>query len=94
MKKGKKQISKKKEVKKVEGEITNAEIKELEQELKVLDRKDTTYGCPKPPSANRGMELLFYVGSFAVFKNINGVLYQIGLSLELDELVLKKIRVV
>ena len=84
------------ELKKSLGTPTNAEIKELEKELSVLEDKDTSYGSPKQP-INVNMELILTTGNFAVFKNANGILYQMYIGLDVEEigtgeLVLKKIK--
>ena len=85
----------KKQTKKKSGAVepTDTEIVGLEKDLKKLEKKDSSYGSPQPPPENRGMELVITVGNNAVFKNTNGTLYQIGLNPEIEELVLKKIKV-
>ena len=74
-------------------EVSDNEIRDLEIELLQLEDRATSYGCPKP-NYNVGMELVLSIGNFAVFKNTDGILYQIGINPEIEELVLKKIKVV
>lgn len=73
-------------------EVTDKEIKDLEKELKKLPDRD----IPQP-DYNKGMELILSAGNLSVFRNDEGVLYQMDISLETVEegrVVLKKIKVV
>ena len=85
----KKQMKKRIEI---ESGVSDKEIADLEKELKKLSYKDV---CPKPDH-NKGMELMLSAGNLIVFRNAEGVLYQMDISLETVEegqVVLKKIKV-